>query len=33
VLVAGSALFRHPSGLAAAVSELRDLGTVAATAA
>jgi ribulose-phosphate 3-epimerase len=33
VLVAGSALFRHPDGLAAAVSELRDLATAAATPA
>ena len=30
VLVAGSALFRHPDGLAAAVSELRQLATAAA---
>jgi ribulose-phosphate 3-epimerase len=27
VLIAGSALFRHPNGLAAAVSELRRLAT------
>ena len=32
VLVAGSALFKHPGGLAAAVSELRDLGTAAFSA-
>ena len=33
VLVAGSALFRHPAGLTAAVSELRDLATASAAAA
>jgi len=31
VLIAGTALFRHPDGLAAAVSELRALATSAAS--
>ena len=29
LLIAGSALFKHPGGLAAAVSELRDLANAA----
>jgi ribulose-phosphate 3-epimerase len=32
LLIAGSALFKHPDGLTAAVSELRDLATAAFTA-
>jgi ribulose-phosphate 3-epimerase len=29
VLIAGSAMFKHPGGLGAAVSELRELATAA----
>jgi ribulose-phosphate 3-epimerase len=32
LLIAGSALFKHPDGLTAAVSELRNLATAAFTA-